>query len=76
MGRALIEGGNPLCVYGDIVYPDGGGLFQYPYFRGTLAKVRENINPVLPVTIKDIIFELEKYHQYSNWRGSVISTIR
>ena len=50
---------------GDIVSPDGGGLLQYPNFRGTLAKIREMTTPVLPVTINDIIFESQVCHQYT-----------
>ena len=60
-GKALIEGDIPLWVLGDIISPDGGGLMQYPNFRGTLVKIREKTTPVLPTTINDILFELEEY---------------
>ena len=50
---------------GDIISPDGGGLLQYPNFRGTLAKIREKTTPVLPTTINDIIFESEEYYKYT-----------
>ena len=37
----------------------------YTNFRGTLAKIRESVTPVLPTTINDIKFELEEYYEYT-----------
>ena len=64
-GRSPIEGGPPMWVLSDTVSCNGGGFMPYTNFRGTLAKIRESVTPVLPTTINDIKFELEEYYEYT-----------
>ena len=64
-GRPLVVGDPPLWLIGDIVSCNGGCLLPYSNFRGTLAKIRESVIPILPTTIHDIAFETPECYKYT-----------
>ena len=52
-------------LLGDIVSRNDGNLLPYTNFRGTLAAIRKQVVPILPITISDIDFTSPAYTEYT-----------
>ena len=52
-------------MLGDIVSRNDGNLLPYTNFRETLAAIRKQVVPILPITISDIDFTSPAYIEYT-----------